>query len=255
MPLLLYSGESLAQPGPSSFIAFRQNLWSQEAVIKLSDTTSPLVSYLAEYAREFSFSISQEEISRFDIYLRELKAWNEKFNLTAIKDDREIVIKHFLDSLTPVRLIKPGSTVLDIGSGAGFPGIPLKIIEPSLNVTLIDSVNKKVTFMKHIIEELGLSGIEAIHTRAEDLAKTMKGGFDVVISRALASLSDFIKIGEPLLAANGILIAMKGKNVDDEVKAAVKIMEKKKIRVRGVERFSLPLGAGERVIIVLERSI
>ena len=150
-------------------------LWSQEAIIIPVSGANPLFSYLADYAVEFDFSISQEEISRFDIYLRELKAWNEKFNLTAIKEDREIVIKHFLDSLTPLRLIKPGSILLDIGSGAGFPGIPLKIVEPSLNITLIDSVNKKVTFMKHIIEELGLSGIEAIHTRAEDLAKTRKG--------------------------------------------------------------------------------
>ena len=228
-------------------------LWSQEAIIIPVSGANPLFSYLADYAVEIDFSISQEEISRFDIYLRELKAWNEKFNLTAIKEDREIVIKHFLDSLTPLRLIKPGSILLDIGSGAGFPGIPLKIVEPSLNITLIDSVNKKVTFMKHIIEELGLSGIEAIHTRAEDLAKTRKGGFDVVISRALAGLPDFIKIGEPFLKPEGILIAMKGSRADEEVKEAAKIIEKRRMRVRGIERFSLPGGAGDRVIVILER--
>jgi len=227
--------------------------WTQEKIITPFSNTTPLVSHLAEYAGEFSFSISQEEISRFDIYLRELKSWNEKFNLTAIKDDREIVIKHFLDSLTPIRLIKPGSAVLDIGSGAGFPGIPLKIVEPSLNVTLLDSVNKKVTFMKHMIGELGLTGVEVIHGRAEDLAKTRKGGFDVVISRALAGLPDFIKIGEPFLKPEGILIAMKGSRADEEVKEAAKIIEKRRMSVRGVERFSLPGGAGDRVIVILER--
>lgn len=192
---------------------------------------------------------------KFEIYLRELKEWSEKFNLTAIKEDREIVIKHFLDSVTPVQLIKPGSAILDIGSGAGFPGIPIKIVGPSIKVTLLDSVNKKVTFMKHVIELLRLSGIEAIHSRAEDLVKSRKGQFDVVISRALTNLSDFIKIGEPFLKPEGILIAMKGSRADEEVAAAAKIMEKRKIKIRDIERFSLPEGAGERVIVVLGRGI
>lgn len=209
---------------------------------------------LSKYAEQFGLSLSQEDLSRFDIYLSELKSWNERFNLTAIKDDQGIVIKHFLDSLTPLKFIKPGSALLDIGSGAGFPGIPLKIVEPSLKVTLIDSVNKKVTFMKHIISELGLADIEAVHIRAEDLAKTRKGCFDVVISRALASLSDFIRLGEPLLAQGGVLIAMKGKNADDEVEEAAKVIERKKMSVGSIERFSLPMGAGERGIVVLERS-
>lgn len=236
------------------FIGFRCHLWSQETVIMPICNTNPLYSCLADYAGEFGFSISQQEISKFEIYLRELKAWNEKFNLTAIKKDRDIVIKHFLDSLTPLRLIKPGSTILDIGSGAGFPGIPLKIVEPSLNVTLLDSVNKKVTFMKHIIEELGLNGIEAIHGRAEDLARTRKESFDVVISRALAGLYDFVKIGEPFLKADGIMIAMKGSKADEEVKEAAKVLERKKMTVRGIEKLSLPFGAGERGIVVLECS-
>jgi len=205
------------------------------------------------YAAEFAISLSHGHLEQFNIYLCELKAWNEKFNLTAIKEDRDIVVKHFLDSLTPLKFIKTGSRLLDIGSGAGFPGIPLKIVEPTLKVTLLDSVNKKVTFMKHIITELDLTYIEAIHSRAEDLAKTRKGGFDVVISRALAGLSDFVKLGEPFLAKDGILIAMKGKNVDDEVKGAAKVMERKKMKIRSIERFSLPGGAGERGIVVLER--
>lgn len=215
-------------------------------------TRNPL-SLLSEYAEQFGLSLSQEDISKFDIYLRELKSWNEKFNLTAIKEDRDIIIKHFLDSLTPLKFIRPGSAMLDIGSGAGFPGIPLKMAEPTLNVTLLDSVNKKVTFMRHMIEALELTGIEAIHARAEELAKTKKGSFDVVISRALAGLSDFVKIGEPFLKPEGILIAMKGSRADEEVKEAAKIIEKRRMRVRGIERFSLPGGAGDRVIVILER--
>ncbi len=211
------------------------------------------LSLLSDYAAEFGILLSQGDIQQFDIYLRELKSWNEKFNLTAIKDDEGILIKHFLDSLMPIKFIKPRSAMLDIGSGAGFPGIPLKMAEPSLNVTLLDSVNKKVTFMRHMIEALELTGIEAIHARAEELAKTKKGSFDVVISRALASLSDFVKIGEPFLKPDGTLIAMKGSRADEEVKEAAKIIEKRRMRVQGVERFSLPGGAGDRVIVILER--
>lgn len=229
-----------------------RHLLPEEAVIIPLSDASPLFSYIEDQLEKSGHKLSQEDVARFELYLRELKEWNEKFNLTAIKDDEGIVIKHFLDSLTPMKLIKPGSTLLDIGSGAGFPGIPLKIAEPSLKVTLIDSVNKKVTFMKHIISVLGLVNIEAVHIRAEDLAKSGKGKFDAVISRALTNLSDFIKIGEPSLKPEGILIAMKGSRADEEVAAATKIMVKKKIKVRDIERFSLPEGAGERVIVVLE---
>ena len=225
------------------------NLGFQEATIIPQYIIS---SSLTDYASEFGISLSEKDISRFGVYLQELKLWNEKFNLTAIRDDRDIVIKHFLDSLTPCRLIPPGSKILDIGSGAGFPGIPLKIAIPSLNVTLLDSVNKKVSFMKHIISELGLTGIEAIHVRAEDLAKTRKGEFDIVISRALASLAEFIKIGGPFLKPDGRLLAMKGSRAEEEVEAAADIMKKKGMRIRSIEKLSLPLGAGDRGILVLE---
>lgn len=224
----------------------------QEVDLAIMD---PLFTTLSEYAEASGFSLSREQLFLFQTYLRELKAWNERFNLTAIKDDRDILIKHFIDSMTPIGLIRPGSALLDIGSGAGFPGIPLKVMEPSLKVTLLDSVNKKVTFMRHVIAELGLADIEAVHSRAEELAKTRRGGFDVVISRALTNLADFIKLGEPFLKPDGILIAMKGSKADEEVKEAAKVMEKKKMRVRSLERLSLPSGAGERRIVILERMV
>lgn len=216
-------------------------------------TINPL-SLLSDQAAVLGISLFREHISKFDIYLRELKSWNEKFNLTAIKDEQGVVIKHFLDSLTPLKFVKRGSALLDIGSGAGFPGIPLKIVEPSLNVTLLDSVNKKISFMRHMIEVLKLTGVEAIHTRAEELAKTREGTYDVVISRALANLSDFIKLGEPFLKPDGVLIAMKGSKADEEVKEAAKMMGKKKMQLRSIERLSLPLGAGERSLVIIEKA-
>ena len=196
-----------------------------------------------------------DALRRFEIYLKELKAWNQKFNLTAIKEDKGIVIKLFLDSLTPFNFIKTGSMLLDIGSGAGFPGIPLHIADPSLHVTLLDSVNKKVTFMNHIIAELSLTGIEVIHSRAEEFAKTKKGAYDVVISRALTNLSDFIKLGEPFLKPDGILIAMKGSRADEEIRDAAKVLERKKMQVKDIIRFCLPFDYGKRGIVVLSRSL
>ncbi len=213
------------------------------------------LSFLSSYLSGVGIHLHQESLHRFEIYLKELKAWNRKFNLTAIKDDQGIMIKLFLDSLTPLNLIKTGSTLLDIGSGAGFPGIPLHIANPSLRVTLLDSTNKKVAFMNHIITELGLTGIEAIQRRAEEFAKTNKGAYSVVISRALTNLADFIKLGEPFLKPDGILIAMKGSRADEEIKDAAKALERTKMQVKEVVRFCLPLDYGKRGIVVLCRSL
>lgn len=213
------------------------------------------LSFLSSCSAGMGIHLHQEALRRFEIYLKELKAWNQKFNLTAIKEDKGIVIKLFLDSLTPFKLIKTGSMLLDIGSGAGFPGIPLHIADPSLHVTLLDSVNKKVTFMNHIIAELSLTGIEAIHRRAEEFAKTKKGDYDVVISRALTNLSDFIKLGEPFLKHDGILIAMKGSRADEEIRDAAKVLERKKMKVKDIIRFCLPFDYGKRGIVVLSRSL
>lgn len=213
------------------------------------------LSFLSSCSEGMGIHLRPDALRRFEIYLKELKAWNQKFNLTAIKEDKGIVIKLFLDSLTPFNLIKTGSMLLDIGSGAGFPGIPLHIADPSLHVTLLDSVNKKVTFMNHIIAELSLTGIEAIHSRAEEFAKTKKGAYDVVISRALTNLSDFIKLGEPFLKPDGILIAMKGSRADEEIRDAAKVLERKKMQVKDIIRFCLPFDYGKRGIVVLSRSL
>ena len=210
-------------------------------------------SLLSSYASAMGICLREEALRRFETYRKELQAWNRKFNLTSIKDDQGVAIKLFLDSLTPLNLIKTGSMLLDIGSGAGFPGIPLHIADPSLRVTLLDSVNKKATFMNHVIAELRLTGIEAIHCRAEEFAKTNKGVYDVAISRALTNLSDFIRLGEPFLKPDGILVAMKGSRVDEEIRDAAPALERKKMKVKDVVRFCLPLDYGKRGIVVLSR--
>ncbi|MDD7305434.1 MAG: 16S rRNA (guanine(527)-N(7))-methyltransferase RsmG [Peptoniphilaceae bacterium] len=144
---------------------------------------------------------------------------NKKFNLTTITDSCQIDLKHFKDSLTILPYIKENSKVLDIGSGPGFPGIPLRI-EKDFDLTLIDSVNKKVNFMNQVIEALELDKTKAIHTRAEDFAKDHRQEFDFVVSRAVANLSTLLELSLPFLKVGGIFIAMKGPKAKEEIDQA-----------------------------------
>ena len=158
-------------------------------------------------------------MDKFIKYQEMLIETNKKFNLTSIDDPDQIKIKHFEDSLTIKNYINKGMKVLDIGSGAGFPGIPLRI-EKEFDLTLIDSVNKKVNFMNEVIEELGLDNTRAIHVRAEDYAKEHREEFDLVISRAVANLSTLLEYSLPFLKVGGIFIAMKGPKAGEEYKDA-----------------------------------
>jgi len=161
-------------------------------------------------AKIFDIQIGSKEAGQFSTHAGELIKWNSKTNLTAITDPLEVAVKHFLDSLAPASIIPAGSSMLDIGSGGGFPGIPLKIILPSLSVSLVDSSRKKISFLKHVIRTLGLEGINACQARVENLSEN-KERFDVVICRAFSSLDKFIESALPVLAENGIMIALKGK--------------------------------------------
>lgn len=165
-------------------------------------------------------------MDKFEKYEQMLIETNKKFNLTSIDDPDQIRIKHFEDSLTIKSYINDGMKVLDIGSGAGFPGIPLRI-EKNFDLTLIDSVNKKVNFMNQVIDELDLKNTRAVHVRAEDYAKDHREEFDMVISRAVANLSTLSEYALPFLKVGGIFIAMKGPKAEEEyedAKNALKIL-------------------------------
>lgn len=172
-------------------------------------------------------------MDKFEKYKQMLIEANKLINLTAITDSKEIEIKHFEDSLTVLSYINKGLRVLDIGSGAGFPGIPLRI-KKDFDLTMIDSVNKKVKFMNDVIKELDLKNARAIHTRAEDFAKKNRESFDLVISRAVANLRTLSEYSLPFLKVGGIFIAMKGPKARDEIKEAenaLKILGGKLIKV------------------------
>jgi 16S rRNA (guanine527-N7)-methyltransferase len=185
-------------------------------------------------------------------------------NLTAITRPEEIALKHFVDSIAPATGMPAKARLLDIGSGGGFPGIPLKIIRPSLDVTLIDSSRKKVSFLKHVIRTLGLSGISAVHCRAESMSNGpgTAMGFDVVICRALASLEDFVPLALPLLAKKGTGMALKAKAAETEVAQAQRAAEWLAKPHLGAGRalvfnqttYTLPFLDAERALVTFRRS-
>lgn len=160
-------------------------------------------------------ALDDRGVAAFMSFLRELKAWNKKINLTSIDEDEDIIVRHFLDSLTVCRFLAGTERILDIGSGAGFPGLPIKIAMPATDVVLLDTVTKKVHFIRHMIRTLGLSAsgaVEAVSARVEDAAMVEKYGasFDCVVSRAFSELKNFVSVGLPYLKPGGRLIAMKG---------------------------------------------
>ncbi len=154
----------------------------------------------------------------FEKYFSLLSEWNEKINLTAITEREEVWTKHFYDSLVGEKYIPNGARVLDIGSGAGFPGVPIKIIRPDLDVTLLDSVGKKVNFLSLVINELGLVGIKAVHSRIEDL--TEKESFDIVTARAVARLNVLVEYALPFVKIGGAFLAYKSVLSEEEIEEA-----------------------------------
>ena len=186
----------------------------------------------------------------YEIYSDYLIEVNSHTNLTSITDPEEIKIKHFEDSLSVLSYIKEGNKVLDIGAGAGFPGIPLRI-EKNFDLTLVDSVNKKVNFMNEVIDKLDLSNVRAIHTRAEDFAKENRESFDVVVSRAVANMATLSELCLPFLKVGGIFIALKGPRADEELEAAQNAIKILGGQVKEIERFKID--DNDRVNIIVEK--
>lgn len=174
--------------------------------------------------KELEIDYNDDIIQKFENYKSLLKEWNEKINLTAIKDDTEIDIKHFLDSLTIFKTdrIEDGLKIIDIGTGGGFPGLPIKIMKSGTEVVLLDSLNKRINFLNEVIETLNLSNISTIHGRAEDFGKNeeYREQFDIAVSRAVASLNILSEYCLPFVKIGGYFIAMKGPELINEIESA-----------------------------------
>ncbi len=192
--------------------------------------------------------VTEEEINKLEKYALLLKEWNEKINLTAITEKKEVFLKHFYDSLTIVKIIDLDKieSLCDLGTGAGFPGIVLKIFFPNLNMTLVDSLNKRIKFLEVVINELSLENITLVHIRAEEYAKKNRECFDVVTARALSSFPILLEYGVPLLKINGHLIAMRGLNDSNEGINALKVLKSK---INDVLEFKLPYEESNRTLI------
>jgi 16S rRNA (guanine527-N7)-methyltransferase len=206
---------------------------------------------LAEGAKAFGLLLSDATLGAFDLYLGELVKWNRKINLTAIRAEREIVLKHFLDSLSVFPFLSGVSTLLDIGSGAGFPGIPLRLVKPGLSVTLVDAVLKKVDFQRHIIRSLKLQGIEAVHGRVEEGAIRMnrEEKYGGAVSRAFADLGTFLGLAYPYLRTGGLAMAMKGERLREEDRR----QDDSPYRLEKRVEFTLPSSDDRRSILIYRK--
>ena len=209
---------------------------------------------LIQGAKTFGIRLDGKAIEAFEVYLKELLKWNQKINLTAIRSEKGIVLKHFLDSLSVHAYLPNCSSILDIGSGAGFPGIPLKITQPTLEVTSMDSVRKKVDFQRHIIRMLGLKGIEAIHGRVQDkgILQSLGGRFDITLSRAFSDLRTLLILSFPFLKEGGMVIAMKGEVESDEIRLFTET-EGTRYRLQKTVPLILPFSSFKRTILLFEK--
>jgi 16S rRNA (guanine527-N7)-methyltransferase len=205
-------------------------------------------------AGELGIPLSGAALATLDAFAEELKRWNKKINLTAITDDEGIAVKHLVDSLSLLKVVRGPGRLLDIGSGGGFPCIPVKIVQPDLDMVSVDAVVKKISFQKQAARLLKLERFEAIHVRAETLAADYPESFDWIVSRAFSDLPSFVEMALPLLKPTGRIVAMKGKNAAEEVAAAEAALAKLGGRVEGLENFTLPVLGDARSLIVIAKN-
>ena len=209
--------------------------------------------FIKELAK-LNIMLSSKQLEQLDSYYHLLIEWNEKINLTRITEENDVYLKHFYDSLTLSRVIDLNNNLklCDIGTGAGFPGIVLKIVFPNLKITLVDSLLKRIKFLNIVITTLGLTDIEAIHSRAEDYVKFHKGEFDIVTSRAVSRLSNLLEYSIPLVKKGGYFIPMKA-NCEDEIKESLPILKRTNMLIEKIDEFLLPIENSKRTIIKIRK--
>lgn len=213
---------------------------------------------LLEGLRELNIDLSEDQIKQFELYYELLIEWNSVMNLTSITEYDEVLIKHFLDSLVLCKVIdtKKQSTLIDMGTGAGFPGIPLKIAHPNLDIVLMDSLNKRVKFLNEVISKLGLKNIKAVHGRAEELGRAVeyREQFDICVSRAVAKLFSLSEFCLPFVKKNGYFIPYKSGKIEEELiqsEYAIKVLGGKLEKQEG---FLLPNTDVERTLLVIKKT-
>lgn len=204
--------------------------------------------FIAE-TKKLGINLTEEQLNKLDQFYNLLIEWNEKINLTRITTKEDVYLKHFYDSLTLTKVIDLSTkeTLCDVGTGAGFPGIVLKIVYPNLKITLVDALQKRVNYLNEIIKDLQLENIQAIHTRGEDLHDK----YDVVTARAVANIEKLLKYTMHLVNNTGVFVAMKG-NIDNELTPEIENKISKKYQILKIEKFELPIENSQRSLIVIK---
>ncbi|MBX0326822.1 16S rRNA (guanine(527)-N(7))-methyltransferase RsmG [Oscillochloris sp. ZM17-4] len=213
----------------------------------------PPEDQLAQTCAAWGIPLDAGQIAQFAAYDRELRLWNERINLTAIRDSAEIYRRHFLDSLSLARFWGDDpASLADIGSGAGFPGLALKILRPSIRITLVESVGKKADFLRHMADELGMSGVRVLTARAEDVGRDRaeRERYGLVTARAVAELRVLVEYGLPLLRVGGRMLAPKGAAAHDEAAAAARAIDVLGGELVGVEPVEIPGLDAHAVVII-----
>ena len=213
--------------------------------------------YIQEVAEAYGLCLTERMVEQFTLYYELLLEWNEKINLTAITEPKEVAIKHMIDSLSCLdgKVFPEGASVIDVGTGAGFPGIPLKIFRPDLKLTLLDSLNKRIKFLQEVVDRLEFSEVQCIHARAEEGArnKALREKFDVAVSRAVARLQVLAEYCMPFVKKGGYFVALKGMKYAEEAdagKRAIKVLGGKGCRCVPVR---LPYIDDKRAVLYINK--
>ena len=210
---------------------------------------------IQENSKVLGFNFSVEQLEKFYKYMNLLIEWNEKMNLTAITEPNDIILKHFIDSITINKYIENNAKVVDVGTGAGFPGIPLSIIRTDLQITLVDSLNKRLIFLQEIKKELELKNIDIVHARVEEIGqnKNYRETFDIATSRAVANLSTLSEYLVPLVKIKAKCVCMKASDAEEEIKQAENAVNILGGKIVKVEKFNLPNSDIGRTIIIINK--
>lgn len=212
-------------------------------------------SKFEKLANDINIEIKDDKIEKFFKYMKLLLLWNEKINLTAITEPNNVILKHFIDSLTIAKYVKDNTNLIDIGTGAGFPGIPISIINDKCDITLMDSLNKRIKFLDDVVQNININNVRTVHARAEELArnKNYREKYNYATSRAVASLNILLEYMLPFVKVNGYCICMKGTNVQEELQNSKNALNTLGGVIENIEKFELPNSDITRNIIIVKK--
>lgn len=209
--------------------------------------------FIKNIFEKYNFSLTENQINQFAIYMDFLLEENQKYNLTAITDKEEIVVKHFVDSVLPEKEIEKGASVIDVGTGAGFPGVPLKILRPDIKLTLLDSLQKRINFLNALLAKLGIEGVTTLHSRAEDYAVKAREKFDISLSRAVASVPTLSEYLLPFVKVGGKTLMYKGISANEELEIGKKAITILGGKLEKIVEFKLTEVDSERNVVVIKK--